>query len=242
MKYFIQIWMILLSTFSLQATEQYANDIIVPEYFSSNKDSSFIQEEITNNYIDNTVQSTNDIIVPESFKNNKETSITNMSNNISEEPAIIQTSSKTDIDSDIPTDDYTGFYKFERGTTGMKTMTETLHDGFLVIEKLDENDFGFYYVIQKKDQAPTDRYGIFHYKEGRFFQKFIGDPILRDNIEVKKLNIELETIIKDDRGEHAIQWLKGIVDDISMLNQKLQTSLKNTKENYRQIYKEKFIN
>jgi hypothetical protein len=97
-------------------------------------------------------------------------------------------------------------------------------------------------VIQKGDSAPNNRYGIFHYKDGKFFQKFLDDSPLRDNVKVLKSGIELSTMMTGNLGEYNLHWQEVSVDDINSLSLKLQKYLKNTKENYRQIYKEKFTN
>jgi len=247
MKYFIQVWMVIVFTFNLPATNQYDDDVIVPEYFSSDKTSSIIEEEIimpeSTSIIEEQIASTNDI-VPESFTNNNEVFIANSITTITQEEPISSTSSLNmiDNDTDIPDQNYAGYYSLFKGSTELGGNFQQLDYGFLVIEKLDENDFGFYYVIQKGDSAPNNRYGIFHYKEGKFFQKFLDNSPLRDNIKVLKSGIDLSTMITGNLGEYNLHWQEVSADDINSLSSKLQKYLKDTKENYRQIYKEKFTN
>ena len=242
MKYFIQVWMVLLFTFSVHATNQYAEDVIIPEYFSSTvkENTSVINNEIATN-----IHSTDDIIVPESFKKNKETSISNEINVISEEPITQTNTSAIDIidnDTDIPNQNYTGHYNLLKGSTSLGGSFQQLDYGFLVIEELDENDFGFYYVIQKGDNAPTNRYGILHYKDGRFFQKFLDGSPLRDNVNLLKSGMELSTKSSGNLGDYDIQWIEGSAEDINSLSPRLQTYLKDSKESYKQIYKDNFKN
>ena len=260
MKDFIRVWIVLLFTGNLHATNQYAEDVIVPEYFSSTKnhtnyveeiiipetDSSPISEEaifVTEDYINKNIPSSDDIIIPESFKKNKETSINTLTDVISQEPIIEVSTTQNNIidkDTDIPDLDYAGYYNLLKGSTHLGGNFQQLNYGFLVIEKLDENDFGFYYVIQKGNSAPNNRYGIFHYKKGKFFQKFLDDSPLRDNVKVLKSGLELSTMITGNLGEYNLHWQEVSANDINSLSSKLQEYLKDTKENYRQIYKEKF--
>ena len=247
MKYFIQVWMVIVFTFNLPATNQYDDDVIVPEYFSSDKTSSIIEEEIimpeSTSIIEEQIASTNDI-VPESFTNNNEVFIANSITTITQEEPISSTSSLNmiDNDTDIPDQNYAGYYSLFKGSTELGGNFQQLDYGFLVIEKLDENDFGFYYVIQKGDSAPNNRYGIFHYKEGKFFQKFLDNSPLRDNIKVLKSGIDLSTMITGNLGEYNLHWQEVSAEDINNLSSKLQKYLEDTKENYRQIYKENFTN
>jgi len=254
MKYFIWVSITLLFTLSLNANNNEDDDIIIPEYFNKqkNKNSDFIKEETV---ISRSISSSqpkesisvisNDIIIPESFKKHKETSTTNPTDPILTEPIIQSSSSQTitiDTDTDIPNENYEGYYNLIKGSTHLGGSYQQLDYGFLVIEKLDENDFGFYYVIQKGNSAPTDRYGIFHYKEGKFFQKFLDGSPLRDNVKVLKSGMELSTMISGNLGEYNLRWQEAFAEDINTLSPKLQTYLKDSKESYRQIYKENFSN
>jgi len=241
MKYMIKTSVSILLTLSLHAQgiekiDYNDPDIIIPEYFSSKYESNSIQ---TTNSSNNELP----IIIPDSFKKSQSTDMlspivsSSLETNLSNNNSIIN-----DSDTDIAPDQYSGYYKFIKGTDSFQGMFESIDDGFLVIEKLDDNDFGFYYVIQSKKFPPNEKYGIFHYKDGKFFQKFINDPVLRDNVEMKKSDISLETAIATNKGTQAIQWETSSEDWIDTLSPKLQKLLKHSKENYRQIYKDKFTN
>jgi len=228
---------------SIERTDANGNTIIIPDCFSSqNTYNPPIQNnQITDStdYIDNTP-----IIIPESFKNSQHIEPTTQieivpESNISNGKTAVVIN---DSDIDIAPEEYSGYYRFIKGSDSFRGMFESIDNGFLVIEKLDDNDFGFYYVIQSKKFPPNEKYGIFHYKNGKFFQKFINDPVLRDNVDLKKSGISLETDIATNKGTQAIQWEVSEKDEINNLNSKLQKSLKDAKENYRQIYKEKFKN
>jgi len=195
--------------------------------------------------------SNSEIIIPESLKSSSEEE--------EEEPTKNTASSKEytdspkepittfyDTDTDIPDQDYSGYYKLVTGTTSMGDMSNTFENGFLVIEKLDENDFGYYYAVQTNKHYPDGRYGIFHYKNKRFFQKIIGDSELRDTVKLEKYMKEstmmVKTIYSDNKGTHAIEWEESSPQDISFLDKQLQKYLQDIKNNYQQIYKEKFTN
>jgi len=135
---------------------------------------------------------------------------------------------------------YEGSYHFVKGTDSLKGIYENIDDGYLVIEKLDEDDYGFYYVEQSNKYSPNSKFGIFHYENNRFYQKFLDGSENRDNVKLVQFDNKLETTINTVRGTQAIQWKKTF-EVTPMLSEKLMTALKNAKENYRQIYKEKFI-
>ena len=269
MKYIIQTIVPLLFTFANLYAEteiiNYQSNQPSIEYYSTDEfyrpeftqtdsvEEPIIQSDEEASYLPDTTSPTvsdeNNIIVPDAFKREEVVpfehhAVEYHEVSLSEAEEVSNTSSLVmeDNDIDTPTENYAGFYKLIKGSDSFKGMFESINDGFMVIEKLDENDFGFYYVIQSKDFAPNEKYGIFHYKEGKFFQKFIDDSELRDNVTLKKFGSSLETSIITVRGTQSIQWEERSEAEISMLNPKLQKALELTKENYRQIYRDRFKN
>ena len=257
MKNFIVTPLLLLSLESLHAQSMVDSDIIIPKSLQSEHQiADKVESQITlsEEYLENSNQQDTgeyeNIIIPQSFKKSTINNENNLNLNTQEEPLVVVQEPKelvehreiTDNDIDTPPIDYSGYYKFTQGSDSFRGMFEKINDGYLVIEKLDENDFGFYYVIQSKEFPPNEKYGIFHYKNGRFFQKFIDDLELRDNVKLKGTEYAIETTIETNKGTQSIQWEKSYEEDISTLNSKLQEALKLTKENYRQIYKERFKN
>lgn len=276
MKYIIQAFIVLLFTLHLHAIESLDDNIIIPEYFSSqynqtealienndflensnlNQEEEIIIPEDFNSYLEkeitNQSSSNSDVIIPQSFRGDTEEEPTAVINPASSENHInYQTkeepiTNQYDTDTDIPNQDYSGHYKLVSGTTSMGGMSNTFHNGFLVIEKLDENDFGYYYAVQNKERSPDGRYGIFHYKDKKFFQKIIGDSELRDTVKLEKYmkdsSMLVKTEYKDNKGTHAIDWEESSPQNISFLEEKLQKYFKDIKNNYTQIYKEKFKN
>jgi len=115
----------------------------------------------------------------------------------------------------------------------------------LVVERLDADDFGYYYVTQMQSFPATAYYGIFHYKKEkkRFFNKIYetsATTTTRDNVDIKYDNQQLETIISIDVGERAILWNRvlGVKDYKSLeYNPILEEALKEAKASYLEIYK-----
>jgi len=229
----------------------------VSENFQNNLEEETALEETTiidATYSENTINhqsaSNSEIIIPESLKSSskeeeepiKNTTSSKNYTNSPKEP----TTTLYDTDTDIPDQDYSGYYKLVTGTTSMGDMSDTFQNGFLVIEKLDENDFGYYYAVQTNKHYPDGRYGIFHYKNKKFFQKIIGDNELRDTVKLEKYmkesTITVKTVYSDNKGTHAIEWEESSPQDISFLDEQLQKYLQDIKNNYQQIYKEKFTN
>lgn len=281
MKYFIKLYIILLSSLNLIAEPIIEGDIIIPESFKHTVTIPTTPPLVIENYIidEEIIEETieDELIIPESFKKSKHLTLENLSEagslpsttfdpketpisatkihdhmnewkkeiieaEVTEEPVKINKPLLQEIDKDLdfPLENYEGTYRFVKGTTSLAGQITTLTEGLLFIEKLDENDFGFYYVIQRNEMAPTEKYGILHYKKERFFLKFIGDPIHRDNVKIKKSASQLETDMWDDKGEHAIQWELGSEEDINRLSPQLKAAFDIAKDNYTQIFKNNF--
>jgi uncharacterized protein YehS (DUF1456 family) len=63
----------------------------------------------------------------------------------------------------------------------------------LVIEKLDDDDYGYYFTMQVENLTPTEEYGIFHKKDNKFFKRIIYST----NI-TKDSNISIDSNISDE--------------------------------------------
>ncbi len=116
----------------------------------------------------------------------------------------------------------------------------SIDHAMMVIEKLDEDDFGYYYV-RKIGQLPSSGFpGIFHYDRAK--KKFVNkvketENTTRneENIEIKFDGVQLETILSISVGKRAIIWNK--VDKNCQADPSLIKSLSDIKESYTQIYK-----
>jgi len=115
---------------------------------------------------------------------------------------------------------------------------EKIKASTIVIEKLSENEFGFYYVTELKDSLINRYFGGFTYKDGRFYQKVIDYPstktMLRDNITLTKKGNLLRLTVSSVDEQRTILW--GRSYDVS---ESLREILKEEKENYISLYKEK---
>jgi len=49
--------------------------------------------------------------------------------------------------------------------------TRKVNSSDLVIEKLDSNDYGYYFTLQVEDLSPTMSFGIIHRDNGDFFKE-----------------------------------------------------------------------
>ena len=139
-----------------------------------------------------------------------------------------------------------GHYILKRGMFRNQEISE----GYLVIEEIDVNNYGYYYVTNVQGFSSEIHTGIFYKKGGKFVQKVIEDnteaEILRgankskmsiiDNIELIQKDELLKLFINSDKQEKLI-W-KRDTDDIQ-LSPELQKTLEEAKEEYRLYYKDK---
>ena len=121
---------------------------------------------------------------------------------------------KTVIEMPIQTNniDIQGKYTLERGQISFADIRKNINSSDLVIEKLNENDFGFYYTIQVEDHSFDRYFGIFHYKDDKFVQKVIsdgGEVSYYDNIELIKEEDRLKLTVKTNQGKRIIIWNKN---------------------------------
>ena len=104
-----------------------------------------------------------------------------------------------------------GQYTLEKGQISFGDIRKTINSSDLVIEKLDDDNFGFYYTVQVEEHVPDEYFGIFYYRDGKFVQKVIadgGDVSYYDNIELIKEGDRLKLTIKTNQGKRIIIWNK----------------------------------
>ncbi len=81
------------------------------------------------------------------------------------------------IDSDTNSNiDLEGYYTLESGHfvyIQNSSINKKVNSSDLVIEKLDSNDYGYYFTLQVEDLSPTMSFGIIHRDNGDFFKKII---------------------------------------------------------------------
>ncbi len=134
-----------------------------------------------------------------------------------------------------------GNYTLEKGlivySDSDMSINKTINSSNLVIEKLDENDFGFYYTTQIEDRYTGKYFGIFHYKDGKFYQKVIedkGEVSLLENLELIKEDKKLKLTLKTNHGKRVIIWK----EDPKMV---ITKELKEVQKSYIKICKEEYM-
>ena len=154
--------------------------------------------------------------------------------------------------------DIEGNYTLEKGIVSYKNgatfINKLVTNSDLVIEKLDNDDYGFYLTIQIDNLTPTEEIGIFHKKDDKYFKRIIYSPDVTKDSNVstasKKLKTELTDEVKittngngievdmkiNDNEKIRIIWTKDL-DDSKFITKEL----KNAKHEYIKTYKERFL-
>ena len=153
------------------------------------------------------------------------------------------TNQTTDVDDlkIIPENSIVGEYILQHGLYSNESIRQELNEGYLVIEELDVDNYGYYYATVINGLAET-YLGIFFKKDGKFVQKVIyddnGEPkiAIQDNIDIK-LDGDILKIIIDDAKHQVMVWKRD--DGTATKSDKLKQALKEAKNAYRDFYKEK---
>lgn len=139
-----------------------------------------------------------------------------------------------------------GNYVLQQGMFGTQEITE----GYLVIEEIDPDNYGYYYVTIAPKLLPETHTGIFFRKDAHFSQKVIEDSSpseiaagkgkskisIIDNLNLTKEGNRLKLFINSNKKEKLI-WKKD-VDNITKSTAMIK-ALNEAKEEYRLYYKEK---
>jgi len=135
--------------------------------------------------------------------------------------------------------DISGEYELETGTDNYKSIATA----YMVIEKLDDKNFGYYYAVQDEKAKASDAiFGIFRYKEGKFLNKVLDEgnvTTLNDNITLITEGQRLKLVVLRSYGKRVIIWSR-VLEDGQKENPILTESLADAKVSYTQIYKQKF--
>ncbi len=127
----------------------------------------------------------------------------------------------------------------------------------LIIEKLDSDDYGYYFTMQIGNLTPTLNNGIFHKQNNKFFKRIIYSPnitkdsnitidsnisnpplqteITKDVINIKEDNNTLTINMKVGDGKINIIWTKE-----SNSTTPKTKKLKEAEHEYYKTYKERF--
>jgi hypothetical protein len=135
--------------------------------------------------------------------------------------------------------DISGEYELETGTDNYKSIAKA----HMVIEKLDDTNFGYYYAVQdEKAKASDSVFGIFRYKNEKFLNKVLDKgttTTLNDNITLITEGQRLKLVVLRSYGKRIIIWSRVLEED-KEIDDILKESLADAKVSYTQIYKEKF--
>lgn len=141
--------------------------------------------------------------------------------------------------SDIP--DIYGIYNliegsYAYGVEGMRKKIK-VEESTIVVEKLSETEFGFYYVTKLKDSLINRYFGGFTYKDGKFYQKVIENypnskTTLRDNIKLTKKGNLLKLTVESIDEERTILWARS-----REVTPALKKILAEERESYETLYK-----
>jgi len=146
----------------------------------------------------------------------------------------------------VDEDSIVGNYVLNRGMFRNQEITE----GYLVVEELDVDNYGYYYVTIADKLEPETHTGIFYKKGGEFVQKVIEDSSdveirqgkpkskisIIDNVRITQKGDLLKIFINSDKQEKLI-WRRDI-DNVEK-SPTMVKALKNARYDYIKFYKEK---
>jgi len=128
-----------------------------------------------------------------------------------------------------------GSYKYN--SDGL-TFKHDIKVSSIIIEKLTENEFGYYYVTKLDGLTTNSYFGGFLFKEGKFYQKVIDDSThkisLIDNIRLTKFRNTLRLTIRTANAKRDIFWKKSETADPSIAKE-----LEEERKAYISFYKNK---
>ena len=179
--------------------------------------------------------------VPPPPDNNSETNkVASSPSTLPISPQVQMLESRTAYDENkLIAPDISGEYELETGTDNYKNVAKA----HMVIEKLDDRNFGYYYAVQdEKAKASDGIFGIFRYKGGTFLNKVIDEgttTTLNDNITLITEGQRLKLVVLRSYGKRVIIWSR-VLEDGKKEDPILTEALADAKISYTQIYKEKF--
>jgi len=131
-----------------------------------------------------------------------------------------------------------GTYELETGTDHHKNVS----NAYMVIEKLNDQNYGYYYAVQDEKATANAFFGIFRYREGTFLNKVLDEgnmTTLNHNITLISEGQRLKLIVIGSFGKRTIIWSR-VLEDNKTENKVLSEALADAKISYTQIYKDKF--
>jgi len=134
--------------------------------------------------------------------------------------------------------DISGKYELEQGTDHQKTVSKA----YMVIEKLDDVNYGYYYAVQDEKAIANGIFGIFRYREGTFLNKVLDEgnvTTLNHNITLITEGQRLKLVVVASFGKRTIIWSR-VLEEGKKVPKVLSEALADAKISYTQIYKNKF--
>jgi hypothetical protein len=143
-------------------------------------------------------------------------------------------------------DSIVGEYVLERGMFRNQEITE----GYLVIQEIDVDNYGYYYVTIADKLTPETHTGIFYRKGGQYVQKVIEDSTeaeirqgknkskmtIIDNMNLEQEGELLKIYINSTKKEKLI-WRRDL-DEIEK-SERMKEALKNAADQYLKFYEKK---
>jgi len=139
-----------------------------------------------------------------------------------------------------------GNYRLRNGAFSHGAIYQEITEGYLVIEEIDVNNYGYYYVTIVNDMTPETHSGIFYEKGGKFVQKVIYDQEATNGTQSEIITIDniaitydenLLKIIIDSNKKMSTVWERD--DGIVQTSAKMKAALKDAEHEYYKYYKEK---
>ncbi|MCK4441112.1 MAG: hypothetical protein KAU90_03840, partial [Sulfurovaceae bacterium] len=153
-----------------------------------------------------------------------------------------------------------GHYTLKKGRfsyNGNFKINKVVNSSYLVIEKLDNDDYGYYLTMQVDNLTPAQEFGIFHKKGNEYFKRIIYSTDITEDS-----NISIDSKIPDKHLKTEItekvkllQYKNNIKINMKVSNGKVimiwtkdrnpstfkTKALLDTEHEYIKTYKERFL-
>ena len=141
--------------------------------------------------------------------------------------------------------DIEGRYEIQRGLYLHGEINREITHAYIVIEKLDEDDFGYYYALKSGETAVNSYFGIFHYSadEKKFYFKLLEgrSSTLRGGLDIVKDGDKIKLTVQMPVGKRVIIFKKAKEINIEQALI-LDDSMKEARVSYIQVYRDRFVN
>jgi len=139
-----------------------------------------------------------------------------------------------------------GTYVLKEGVYTNGGIVKKVTHAYMVIEKLSDEDFGYYYATQAEKYPANNDFGIYNYNddERKFYKKIVLDEKstkteLRENVELIKTDDGVRLTSKTN-GAKIIKWERVPNGESVTTDPALADAIRDAKESYTLIYKNRF--